>query len=62
MKENSVSFIQLPFSVFVAQFPEVLGMFPPAALKEFLSDKNYIVRFDGDKLEIGYSEDEWTIS
>lgn len=62
MNDRTNAFIQLPFNVFIAQFPEAINMFPPAMLKELMSDSNYIIRLNGDKIEVGYSEDEWNIN
>lgn len=54
-----VDFIQLPLRVFAARFPDMVALLPPALVQSH--DDNYVVRFDGEHLEIGYNSDDWLI-
>lgn len=56
-------FIEMPFKVFLDKFPEAINLFPVEVRSMLLSDPCYIVRLSEDgKLEVGYLEDNWSIS
>lgn len=60
MKKN---YVEMPFKVFLDEFPEAINMFPVEVRSMLLSDPCYIVRLSEDgKLEVGYLEDNWSIS
>lgn len=60
-----INFMQLPFREFINRFPSMAeylkSQYPANVYSEFLNDSNYVVRTNGNYVEIGYLEDEWTI-
>lgn len=63
MKVRVNSYLQMPFREFVEMFPEVAEELKDLPVYEhFLNDPQYIVRVTNGKIEIGYTEDAWTIS
>lgn len=63
MKTRIDSYLQMPFREFVDTFPEVAEDLKSLPMYElFLNDPLYVVRVKNGKIEIGYTEDAWTIS
>lgn len=63
MKARVNSYLQMPFREFVEMFPKVAEDLKKLSVYEhFLNDSQYIVRVANGKIEIGYTEDAWTIS
>ena len=61
-----ISYVQMTFGEFVSNYPELAKVYKnslPADIlfDEFLNDKKYLVRVSGDRIEVGYSDDAWTL-
>lgn len=55
-----MKYIEMPLKAFVKLFPGVLDEMP--TLRYLLPDENYLVRYDGNRIEFGYKEDAWLIA
>lgn len=54
-------FVELPAAEFLSLHPEVLSLLPVGLRLELVSDPDYLVRWDGKKVEFGFANDAWCI-
>ena len=60
-KKTGNDYIQMPLSVFIKAFPEIVWTLPPFIADMAKFDKNYIVRIKDGTFEFGYPGDKWRI-
>ena len=63
--KSRICYLECPLKEFIEDFPQLLYVsyqtYSQTVIDEFLKDDNYIVRYNGSVMEVGYPSDKWYI-